>query len=174
MSYIIFSRQFPKGHPRSGEKTNFVEKIMNGLVEGLNCYGAEYKTLLGALNPTLTQSAINNLWEELDEDDFDIKHHTIRAGNRWKVGDKFSPRVWSGKPYCSKQIIIAPDIEIKKIKEFIYDGTSYRTDGWYHADSPAGVGKIAKNDGLSMEDFKAWFSKPFIGQVIIWNDKIEY
>lgn len=43
------------------------------------------------------------------------KEHTIRKGKRWKVGDKFSPRIWSGKPYKSKQIILAPDTEIKQV-----------------------------------------------------------
>lgn len=52
-----------------------------------------------------------------------------------KVGDKFSPRVWSGKPYRSKMITIAPDIEVKQIWDFerdedgclwIYSGTDNR------------------------------------------------
>jgi hypothetical protein len=119
----------------------------------------------------------------LSLDFFEPKYHTIRAGHRWKVGDKFSPRVWSGKPYQSKQIIIAPEIEVKKvwdfkIKKYLHD--------WYidYADHSICYGyeqfsrleTIAKNDGLTRQDFFDWFKYPshFEGQIICWNDQIEY
>lgn len=44
----------------------------------------------------------------LDDTISDQKHHTIRAGNRFKTGDYFSPRVWSGSPYNSKQLNMRP------------------------------------------------------------------
>lgn len=102
------------------------------------------------------------------------KKHTIRAGSRWKVGDKFSPRVWSGKPRHSKQIIIAPDIEIKKGWSFTRD---LFTPTFYLDGHPVGdelLSAIAANDGLTVDDFKAWFNKPFEGQVICWNDSVNY
>lgn len=160
---ITFSRYFPKGHPKAGEPTFFVEKIWTGLADQ---------------------------WYVMDDIDFSgidfdfhlyyngqPKWHTIRSGNRWKVGDKFSPRVWSGKPYASKQIVIAPDIEIKKIWQvhinfkqtspvLILDGTPTFFDR----------GKeIAKNDGLSLEDFIGWFSKgEFHGQILSWSNDLKY
>lgn len=61
---------------------------------------------------------------------FDPKGHTVRAGHRFKPGDIVSLRVWgndvnpkSGRsgPYHSKQIIIAPDIQVKKTWDFEID-----------------------------------------------------
>ena len=97
---ITFSRVFPAYHPKKGQPTYFVEKVLQSL-----------KVQAYAL-PTNVVPIISH---EILLHNYSPKHHTIRSGNRWKVGNKFSPRVWSGKPYNSKQIIIAPDIEIKKI-----------------------------------------------------------
>ena len=163
MSRIItFSRYFPAYHPRKGEPTYFVEQIYNGFYSK------------------------NNLMDYpngLDVNDFvkGIKHHTIRAGNRWKVGDKFSPRVWSGKPYNSKQIIIAPDIEIKKVFDVnfrIRGSINFRiVNHRYHFDHEK-MKLLAKNDGLSYDDFMAWFCNgkdwDFKGQIICWNENIIY
>lgn len=121
---------------------------------------------------------------EINDSILEMKHHTIRAGKRWKVGDKFSPRVWSGKPYNSKQIVIAPDIEIKKvwdieIKKF--------ADGWWidfgnyaiSEDMPYAMTRLpnlAKSDGLELQDLLDWFKflKKFSGQIICWNESIIY
>ena len=108
-------------------------------------------------------------------DKFSPKHHTIRAGHRFKAGEYFSPRVWSGKPYNSKQITIAPDIQILKVWDFKI------LDGWVYV-GDMGVGKqlfttIANNDGLNMEDLKSWFKYPKSTgpmQIICWNKDIEY
>ena len=99
---ITFSTTFPTYHPKAGEPTFFVEKIWESI---------------------RTKSNIDSPQYHYCKFEFDLmhwmkyspKHHTIRAGNRWKAGEKFSPRVWSGKPYNSKQITIAPDIEINKV-----------------------------------------------------------
>ena len=101
------------------------------------------------------------------------KFHTIRSGNRWKVGDKFSPRVWSCKPYRSKQIVIAPDIEIKQTWSFEIENKDIFID--YNLYSGA-ENLIAKNDGLETNDFLNWFKypKPFSGQIISWDEKIKY
>lgn len=167
MPVITFSRVFPKGHPRAGEPTHFAEKILKGLsipdywswFDNANCHcGADHHEFIRSFNYTI----------------FDIKHHTIRAGNRFKVGDKFSPRVWSGKPYASKQIQFAPDLEVKKVWDFRNDekGRFFINDvlvNPLHSD-------ISKNDGLSLEDFLNWFpsEKVFEGQIICWSDQIEY
>jgi hypothetical protein len=93
---ITFSRVFPKYHPKAGQPTYFVEKFLSSI-------NYKYYDEDRQFNPRLSV------------DIFEPKHHTIRNGNRWKVGDKFSPRVWSGKPYNSKQIILSDDVEIKQI-----------------------------------------------------------
>lgn len=168
MKVITFSRHFLKGHPRAGEITYFVEKIFKGLVGKvvkINPYE------LG-INPKVLETC-------------DPKFHTFRKGYRWKVGDMFSARVWSGSPYRSKQIEFG-QLEVKKIinvtltpktKTLKFDTElfGYPT-GWY-----AGldvVTEVAKNDGLTYDDFWGWFATTkneyLSGQLICWNDKIKY
>lgn len=169
---ITFSRTFPKGHPRAGEPTYFVE--------------AFYKSL----NKT---KYIPNELESLNHDKFIngfAKHHTIRAGNRFKKGDYFSPRVWgtdinpkSGKSgaYHSKQIILAPDTEILEV----YNITIWRESllNWRIYINTVGINapkisKLANNDGLTHRDLLDWFNVPiekvFTGQIICWNENVKY
>lgn len=152
---LTFSRFFPAYHPKAGKPTHFVEKIYNGLYSKNNLM--DYPVGL-----------------EIDDNIQGQKHHTIRSGNRWKVGDKFSPRVWSGKPYASKQITIAPDIEVKKIwnVEVDEDFCIWVFSGNESNDTT--LDRLAQNDGLSLQDLLAWFNKPMIGQVICWNENIIY
>jgi len=165
---ITFSRTFPSYHPKAGEQTDFVQKIWKSIGVAQN-QGELYK--LGIKADSFLQLP-----------EYSPKHHTVRAGHRWKVGDKFSPRVWSGKPYNSPQIIIAPDIEIKQIYDFeMNDDCEYYINGKrYSGDELA---KVAKNDGLSIIDFGCWFAgksvasskrNPFDGQIICWSEKIKY
>lgn len=162
MRVITFSRQFPAKHPRAGEPTFFAEKIVRSL--GLhNQYISEQK-----------HTCLNDFSMALDEP----KHHTIRAGSRWKVGDQFSPRIWSGKPYASKQIEIAPPITIVKIWRFEAFSELFLLNG-----KPFDVtsSDIPENDGLSTDDFLNWFDihpkkdgTHFIGQILCWNEFIIY
>lgn len=165
---ITFSRVFPAYHPRKGEKTFFPEKVLGGLIE------------LGLCDSdTILRNNLDlNIFFIIDLNK-NFKYHTIRAGNRWKVGDKFSPRVWSGKPYKSKQIIIAPDIEIKKTWDFHMDLNGvYSLNGKYLDHKK--YFHLAKNDGLEVSDMFHWFMpnfdkpKEFTGQIISWNENIKY
>jgi hypothetical protein len=153
---IIFSQVFPKYHPKAGQPTGFIEKIFN---------------LIYKENTEMFFDNKLPIW--LDPRIIETKHHTIRTGNRWKVGDKFSPRVWSEKPYNSKQIIIAPDLEVKKVYDImIYPNNEIHINGVHFATfGSENCQLIAKNDGLEMNDFVNWFSKlPFKGQIICWSD----
>lgn len=178
MKVITFSRVFPAYHPKKGQPTYFVEKIWKSF--GINPHFPSPS--LSIHNQSLPYSLIKSVGETLDcPNFFNPKHHTIRAGNRWKVGDKFSPRVWSGKPYQSKMITIATDIEIKKIYDIQIDGFMIWINKENRSSSPASdfVTLLAKNDGLSVQDFWNWFpqkvpSTPFNGQIICWNSQIEY
>lgn len=110
-------------------------------------------------------------------EDFTPKCHTIRAGHRWKVGDKFSPRVWSGKPYRSPQIIFSKDIEIKKVWDFEIKPTEKYAR--YYVNGKEMVctdfAKLAMNDGLDPGDFEDWFQyKAMQGQIICWDENISY
>lgn len=158
---ITFSRVFPSYHPRKGEPTYFVEKVVKSLH-----WERRYPPV-----------------DNRSDFDSDIylncipKHHTIRAGHRWKVGDKFSPRVWSGKPYASKQITFAPDIEIKKVWDFelTFDDLFYISNELYaYSSSHDALETLSANDGLEQADLLNWFNEPFEGQIICWNENINY
>lgn len=162
------SRTFPSYHPRKGEPTFFVEKFWRALTdEGID------------LSQYTNQDGLEDEAMNFRDGTFDPKGHTIRKGNRIKVGDTISFRVWSGKPYHSKQIIIAPDIVVNKTWAF-------KIDAWFKLDNRIYDGeveshhelleRIALNDGLSKSDFVDWFdfSLVFEGQIICWSSKIDY
>ena len=182
---LTFSRVFPSYHPRKGEPTYFVEKIWNSFhVDAIGDRFFEFiENDFDTLNPKLFYAEMVAFFETIEPqrtNKFTPKYHTIRAGNRWKEGDKFSPRVWSGKPYQSKQIIIAPDIEVKKVWDITAD---WHNGGLYFflpnervVDTPTAE-LISLNDGLTLDDFTYWFCKAKDGekfQIICWNENINY
>lgn len=149
-TYVLtVSRVFPKTHARSGEPTNFREKILKGCNQLVDVPGDIYI-------------------------DLDPKIHTIRANyHLWKkridevnAGEAIlSVRYWSGKPYNSKQLRIAEfdkdsGIGVQKLC-FYDDGDGhYSFENPYTADSfDVDISEVAENDGLSFEDFKEWFRK---------------
>lgn len=169
---IIFSQRFPSYHPLKGQPTFFVEKTLKSIDKNreMNIWN---RSDLSFIN----ENALNECKP---------KHHTIRGGSRWKVGDKFSPRIWSGKPYQSKQIVIAPDIEIKQVYDIEIKSAykqlplDYDTDiiinhRYYHADDEI-MKRLAQNDGLSLAELLQWFKYPkaFKGQIIIWDEETKY
>lgn len=183
---ITFSRFFPKNHIRAGEPTYFVEKIWSGLNDRI--FDGFYKTELSDHWVTYQKMFRENTVPL-------PKFHTIRKGNRWKVGDKFSPRVWSGLPRRSKQITFAPDIEIVKIWDFeirneysisdiLVNKIIFATNDFIdfaELGNQSKLAEIAENDGLSIADFCSWFElndrekiKDFQGQILCWNKDIEY
>jgi len=173
---ITFSLYFPGYHPRKGEPTYFVEKIHHNIWHSIPDDWMDAQSMIWDLNKHLPRKIVHDFIESLDmEANFaDIsKGHTIRYGNNFKVGDLFSPRVWSGKPYGSKQIIIAPDIQVKKSWDFESTHDEIYLNGITILGSKT-VDHIAKNDGLTIEDFFRWFNKPFEGQIICWNENINY
>lgn len=173
---ITFSRYFPAYHPKAGQETHFVEQFWNSL------------NSLKLPVPKNKDLPHDFMWSILPLSNYGQKHHTIRAGHRFKAGDYFSPRVWSGKPYRSKQIVIAPDTEVKKVwdvtynsnGEFLIKGNKHPYFISKNIDEPVlgvwNLSTISNNDGLSPEDFFAWFQfpKPFDGQIICWNENVNY
>jgi hypothetical protein len=184
MKVLTFSRTYPSYHPKKGQETFFEYKIARSLYD---C-----KLIDDSLDPKfhdlLSMIAYGH----------PPKHHTIRAGHRFKAGDWFRPVVWgddinpkSGRkgPYNSKQITFAPPIQVKKTWDFEMDelgvcsiakpGDQQIYTFEYEEDMDD---LIAKNDGLQPEDFYWWFSRSpdfkkndgFQGQIICWSDSIEY
>lgn len=172
---ITFSRYFPKGHPKEGQPTYFVEKFWKGLETVGYSEPLYFFDELRGLGSVISGEDYNHAW---------AKKHTIRNGKRFKEGEEFSPRVWSGKPYTSPQITIAPDVKIVKIYDYEYKIEPNKTEQWFINGTLVSesntymqewfntglIEEIAKNDGLGLIDFLNWFTKPFDGQIICWAD----
>lgn len=183
---ITFSRYFPKSFPLSnyaGKETHFVEQIINSSVSDWQTISKESinKDVIDLINPFI----IN--------DRRMVKKHTVRAGKRWKQGDIFSPRIWSGKPYASKQIQFLPDMQLKRVYdlEIYVDDYFGEKEAFIQIDKrePVCLGinlgrayltSIALNDGLTYNQFIGWFGllglyikngkfKGFSGQILCWQ-----
>lgn len=90
------------------------------------------------------------------------KIHTIRGNYElWaKRAEKInkgeailSVRVWIGKPYNSKQQ------EVLQFDKIGVEKLNREPIGWFinDLDNDVSTKELAKNDGLSFEDFKSWF-----------------
>lgn len=176
MKVLTFSRHFPKKHSKEGKPTFFIEQTLNAVLpRGEN----------GIINRNDINPAILPLIN-----DFVLlagehrKYHTIRAGSRFKPGDMASLRVWSGAPYRSKQIEFA-QVEVKKTWEIEIWLRDRITIGFPEIPGVQlrllPLCEVAENDGLECRDFEAWFrlhpkkaGKVFTGQIICWNENINY
>lgn len=146
------SKTFPNTHPRKGEETFFVEKIQNNA--NLSC-----------------MSEITRMFSTTE---FGVKIHTIRSN--YPLWEKRMKEVqagravielfyWEDKPYRSKQVVFATlDKDSGCGVSKIQFAQNHVKDGCYHGIvSNDGITTVvneetlAQNDGLSIEDFKAWF-----------------
>lgn len=94
------------------------------------------------------------------------KDQTIRASGRFKVGDWFEPRTWTGLPYRSPQVQIASAKRILRIRHITIDPE--RVKVWLDGvEVPSSI--VAQHDGLTYADFWAWFNSPFTGYQIEWG-----
>jgi len=138
------SKTFPTTHPRKGEQTWFVEKINDVMMP------ISHNAIMGKKIHTIRSNY--PLWEK--------RMAEVQAGRA--VIELF---YWADKPYRSKQIVFATldkdsGCGVSKI-HFAQNHVKY---GCYHGIvSNDGVTTVineetlAQNDGLSIEDFKAWF-----------------
>jgi hypothetical protein len=151
-TYVLtVSRYFPVTHPRKGDNTFFPDKIGLGV-------GAYNKTAFieefGCLMPKIhTIRANYDLWKKrIDE---------VNEGRA-----VLSIRYWTGKPYNSKQeeaYTLDKDSGIGvQLLDFDHEEFAFPRV-WPHGYNYISVANqtllntLAKNDGLSFDDFKAWF-----------------
>ena len=167
------SRKFPKGHPRAGEETKFGEKILQAI--GIYCC-ERIDSINGEIwNKLHTCRKNYEYWAKVMEE--------VLAGEA--VIEMF---YWSGKPYNSTQVVFATldkysgcgvqhltfdSINLCERNETPLYATVY--EPFAYKFSPTLI-DLAKNDGLSLDDFKAWFksydlSKPL---AIIHFTKFRY
>lgn len=130
--YLTLSQVFPVTHPRAGEETLFKDWLIGALY-----YGAEN----GKIH---TIRANYEFWAK--------RFEQINAGKAC-----LSVRYWEGKPYRSKQheiVRLTKDdgIGIQKLR--FEENSMFLPNVNY---KPVAVGWLADNDGLSLEDWKAWF-----------------
>ena len=174
-TYVItLSRHFLANHKRAGEETHFKEKFLLGQ----SCPDCATPQDLSGINISDCNSCVRACSFP--------KLHTIRANYPlWEKRIKevqegraaLSIRQWIGKPYRSKQIEIARltaangvGIQMLRFLGYNFNG-GYIRNGVYPSDKI-----LAKNDGLSLADWEAWFrgydlSKPL---AIIHFTKFRY
>lgn len=150
-TYVItLSERFPATHPRHGQPTQFVDKFKNARYDATNV----------------------NSHYDVGMPNVGIKLHTIRSNYKlWakrfakiNTGQAcLSVRVWSGKPYASKQIEIArltkdDGIGLQAL-EFLEFDPAFKDGIWISGKTynQSMKQEIAKNDGLTFDDWNAWF-----------------
>lgn len=131
-TYVItLSDAFPVSHPRKGEPTGFAAKIG--------------KTKLHTVRANLA------LWEQ--------RILEVQRGNAI-----LSVRRWTGRPYASRQEVItelgdANGVGIQRIDFDSTNGTTSPFDSFKIDGKPGDSRELARNDGLSHDDFLAWFER---------------
>lgn len=153
----------------NGKPTYFPEKIWSGLKSlEVDEYFRNFLFSDHCKDPNLIQKP---------------KLHSIRQGNRWKVGDKIHFYVGSR---TKKALQFAPILQVKAVQKIrvryndvggvdvIIDGRRYyykpinfKTCATYNEK----MLRLAQNDGFdAIEDFFKWFDTDFEGQLIHWTD----
>lgn len=129
-TYVItVSEFFPKSHPRAGEPTGFVEAIKGG-------------------NKLHTIRSNVDLWMK-------------RIKNVQKGEAIISIRTWTGKPYRSKQKEVLAVVNLDGVGFEIVAPSDDFVAKVFNLDKPyfekVSYNKLAENDGLSRQNFDAWF-----------------
>jgi hypothetical protein len=163
---LILSGQFMKEHPRAGEPTQFREKILSGLGKDEELVATCFQ------KPPIKLHTIRA--------DYDGWIEKIAAVNR---GEAFLRVVtWAGEAYRSPWVDVAvltkdDGIGVQKLGFDILPTIKlpYVVENEL-TDKMLLPSELAKNDGLSLKDFKAWFkgydlSKPM---AIIHFTKFRY
>ncbi|HRH46903.1 MAG TPA: hypothetical protein PKY82_34975 [Pyrinomonadaceae bacterium] len=92
-----------------------------------------------------------------------------------KIWTALNLRIWTGKPYCSKQLEIALVKVVQTYKFRIVHRNSLSSIYLDEVECRIDLETLAKNDGLEVEDFASWFrfgtaqDFDFEGQIICWK-----
>lgn len=172
---LTFMQHLPKSKGFDGEPTNFIAKIWKSLVFNDCKYQPaseripqpKHMMLFPEQNAILSQYLFVYYFMD-NQLEIDAKKHTIRAGDRWEEGDYASLRVWSGKPYRSKQIEFTQEVLIEKVYDFKIRNNKVYVNGKQFKNRK--LLNLVRNDGLTLEQFWKFFYKDFTGQIICWND----
>ena len=151
---ITLSRHFLANHKRAGEETHFKEKFLLGQ----SCPDCASPQDLSGINISDCNSCVRDCSFP--------KLHTIRANYPlWEKRIKevqegravLSIRQWTGKPYRSKQVEIATLTAENGVGLQMLEFTDCRLHFPYIDSEWTSMVSIAKNDGLSLNDWVEWF-----------------
>ena len=138
---IMLSKVFPATHSRKGEPTYFSQKVQAG----------QHPTAFPNEVPKLHTIRENyNLWRD--------RIAQVHAGEA-----EICLRQWTGAPYRSKTVEIMrlgwkDGVGIQKLNFVWRNGKQIPViDGWYMYGENGSKSELAKNDGLSLEDWQEWF-----------------
>ena len=154
-TYVItLSRHFLANHKRAGEETHFKEKFLLGQ----GCPDCASLQDLSGINISDCNGCVRACSFP--------KLHTIRANYPlWEKRIKevqegraiLSIRQWTGKPYCSKQVEIATLTAENGVGLQRLEFTDCRLRFPYTDNEWTSMVSLAKNDGLSLNDWVDWF-----------------
>ena len=149
------SRNFPTTHPKKGQNTWFREQIMLSLKPELD----SFKKIGIGLYEYCTDKKLHTcranypLWEK--------RMKEVQEGRA--VIELF---YWEDKPYNSKQIVFAVldkdsgcGVQELDMSIFLSHSMGFINlkELTFSGSKEIDIKTLAKNDGLSLEDFKAWF-----------------
>lgn len=160
LTYVLMvSRVFPAYHPRKGQYTFFKEAIEAG-VEGKRLVTLTTSRRL-QIPPVIKEQAGKIHTIRLNYDLWAKRAERINAGEA-----VLSIRQWSGLPYKSKQVEIMQLTKIGVQKIRFNHGAAIVYPEYIHQLPTSmqwtNTGQLlAKNDGLSFNDFWNWFCPPF-------------
>jgi len=94
------------------------------------------------------------------------KVHTIRDHlSPLQRGYVFRPVHWSEKPYRSAVVEVCEPLTVVETYPFSLELAKAKVSGRIVSD----LRVLARNDGLSVEDFLAWFYPKYSGYIICWQ-----
>ena len=168
-TYVLrISKEFMSTHPKKGQPTNFREKI-------LKC-GVGFQVAHDSVSGYTVHS---RPWPIMMADDIIPKIHTIRENYEYwsRVAMEvnagraiLSLRQWEGKPYRSKCGQAQEFLHLTKMG--VQRATVFKTKDFCYIGGQTCFNQlVSANDGLSHEDFNAWFVKGMDnGAVIHFTD----
>lgn len=165
MATLGFSTQFPWG-----ERTKFVGKIWQGLLNDNNPHATE-----GDIGNILLEANDKQLSEfDFCKNELTPKIHTIREDKKdlWHPGRKIHPVVFNR---TKNRFQFAPVLECKSVQRIaIFYNIEYSIKPTVFVEdmplSPIMMKQLAQSDGFnSVEDFFRFFNKDFTGKIIHWT-----
>lgn len=138
---IMLSKVFPATHSRRGGSTLFSMKVI----------AAKYPAIYEGMTPKIHTIRENyELWRD--------RIAKVEAGEA-----EICLRQWTGKPYRSKTVEIMrlgckDGVGIQKLNFGWHGGRQVPViEGWYMDGECGSKQELAKNDGLTLEEWQEWF-----------------